>query len=73
MSTAPKLDRAPIRRVVTGHTPEGKSVIIEDAPIQPHTFRTSLTLFSDLFWTDQAPASNDVEFKDLVKDHPEEL
>lgn len=72
-SSAPQLDRAPIRRVITGHTPEGKSTVIEDAPIAPHPFHGSTTLFTDLYWTDQSPPSNEVEFKDLVKDHPDEI
>ncbi|KAH8111895.1 RmlC-like cupin domain-containing protein [Phellopilus nigrolimitatus] len=78
MSTAENVtfdrpDRAPVRRVVTGHTPEGKAVVLEDAPIEPHPFKGSPSLFTDLFWEDSAKPSNDVQFRDLVKEHPEEL
>ncbi|OCB88099.1 hypothetical protein A7U60_g4724 [Sanghuangporus baumii] len=62
----------PVRRIVTGHTPEGKAIVVDDAPIEQYPFRGSRTIFSDLFWTDAAPAPNDIVFKDLTKDHPNE-
>ncbi|KAH8111894.1 hypothetical protein DFH11DRAFT_1729021 [Phellopilus nigrolimitatus] len=66
-------DRTPVRRVVTGHTPEGKAVVLEDAQIEPRPFKGSPSLFSGIFWTDTARPDNDVQFRDLVKEHPQEL
>ncbi|KAL5533582.1 hypothetical protein ACEPAG_42 [Sanghuangporus baumii] len=61
-----------VRRIVTGHTPEGKAIVVDDAPIEQYPFRGSRTIFSDLFWTDAASAPNDIIFKDLTKEHPNE-
>lgn len=60
----------PIRRVVTGHTAEGKSIVVEDAPVVPHPYGARRTVyFTDLFWTEEFPSENSVEFKDLAKEH----
>ncbi|THH11310.1 hypothetical protein EW145_g730 [Phellinidium pouzarii] len=67
------LDRAPVRRVVTGHTPDGKAVVVDDSPVEPHAFDPSPSLFTDLFWTDTFPPDNDVDFKDLAKEHSQDL
>ena len=50
----------PMRRVVTGHTAQGKSVIVSDAP-SPHVLELPGMpglAFIDLWVTDSAPASN---------------
>lgn len=49
----------PIRRIVTGHNAEGKSVFIEDAN-SPHsiTFEHSLTTITELWKTTSTPADN---------------
>jgi mannose-6-phosphate isomerase-like protein (cupin superfamily) len=49
----------PIRRIVTGHDAEGKSVIIEDAN-SPHsiTFEHSGTTVTDIWKTTSIPADN---------------
>jgi quercetin dioxygenase-like cupin family protein len=50
----------PIRRIVTGHTAQGRSVIVSDAP-SPHVLtlpgRPDFAL-TDLWVSDRAPASN---------------
>ncbi|EJC97546.1 uncharacterized protein FOMMEDRAFT_171631 [Fomitiporia mediterranea MF3/22] len=63
----------PVRRVVTGHTPEGKSIVVEDAQIESHPFPGSSALFTNLYWTETSPPSNDVAFRDLAKEHAKEL
>ncbi len=50
----------PVRRVVTGHDPNGRSIIVSDGPapcvyVPPRTPNVSLI---DLWLTDSAPASN---------------
>lgn len=61
----------PVRRVVTGHAPDGKAIVVDDSPVQPYAFGTSA--FSDIFWTDEFPSKSDVEFKDLAKEHAKQL
>ena len=49
----------PIRRVVTGHTPEGKSTIILDEPAPQVTPGVQPDAGSTVLWvTDRVPASN---------------
>lgn len=74
MSTANRPPFAPLRRVITGHSTDGKSVIIEDAAVEPHPFgHKQETFFTDLYWTDEFPADNGLEFKDLAKDHTNDI
>jgi len=74
MSTASRPPFVPIRRVITGHSADGKSVIVEDAPVEPHPFGPKqATFFTDLYWTDEFPADNGLEFKDLAKDHTNDI
>lgn len=70
MSTAPSAQRPPIRRVVTGHTPEGKAIVADDVAIHPRPFGgPSTSLIADVFWTDSFPSDNSGEFKDSTKEH----
>ena len=66
---------SPIRRVITGHTPEGKAVVVEDGKVAAREFGGggSVSQFYDLFWSDNFPANNNEEFKDVIKDHTEEI
>lgn len=58
----------PVRRVVTGHTAEGKSIVVEDAPVVPHPYGARRRVyFTDLFWTEEFPSENGVELKDQAK------
>ncbi|EJC97547.1 uncharacterized protein FOMMEDRAFT_98785 [Fomitiporia mediterranea MF3/22] len=67
-------DYTPVRRVITGHSPEGKSVIVDDSTVESYPFRgRGPSLFGDLYWTDDAKPTNEVEFKDLIKAHREDL
>lgn len=60
----------PVRRVVTGHTVEGKYIVVQDAPVLPHPYCARRRVyFTDLFWTEEFPSENDVEFKDQAKEH----
>ncbi|KAI5115662.1 hypothetical protein M0805_004100 [Coniferiporia weirii] len=63
----------PVRRVVTGHTPEGKAIVADDSIVEPYAFGKSAWLFTDVFQTDSSPPSNDVDFKDLAKEPPKDL
>lgn len=79
LMTADKLSTppfAPIRRVITGHTvegkpvvAEGKPVVAEDEPVLPHTLgmATNETYFTGIFWRNEFPSESTVEFKDLAK------
>ncbi|KAL5519597.1 hypothetical protein ACEPAH_1280 [Sanghuangporus vaninii] len=73
MTSTSRPDLPPVRRIVTGHTPEGKSIVVDDAPIEPYPFHGSSTFFTDVFWTDASPPSNEVIFRDLAKEHKDEL
>lgn len=63
----------PVRRIVTGHTAEGKSVILTDAAVEPIPFLgKGPTVMSDIFWQESAPADNSIQWKDTIKDHATE-
>ncbi|GJE89126.1 cupin domain-containing protein [Phanerochaete sordida] len=49
---------APVRRIVTGHTSDGKAVVAADDPVPSYPFRGSTTHFTDLFWQEGFPADN---------------
>lgn len=72
-ATSSRSTLPPVRRVVTGHTPEGKSTVLEDTPVESHTFGRAAALFTDLYWTDTSLADNSVEFTDLAKAHEQDL
>lgn len=65
LSTATRLPQ--VRRVVTGHTPDGKATVVEDGTIAPRD--RGMSQFIDLGWTTESPANNNGDFKDEVKDH----
>lgn len=71
MSTSAKSPLGPIRRVVTGTTPEGKSAFVTVAPIEPLAWRSTGALFAPLFRADEHPAVNAVEFRDLATEQKE--
>lgn len=67
----------PVRRVVTGHTPDGKSTVLQDT-VQPGRFYTpdSIAPLYDLHYTGESPAVIDTEiskgkWEDEIKEHPE--
>ncbi|KAF7340320.1 Cupin-2 domain-containing protein [Mycena venus] len=67
----------PVRRVVTGHTPAGKSTLIADT-VQPARYFTpeSTSPMYGLHYTGESPAVIDAEISkgewvDEIKDHPE--
>ena len=72
-TTSSTAERPPVRRIVTGHTPEGKAIIAEDGPVYPHPFKGSTTLFTDLYASEGFPSSNDGEFKDAVKEFADDI
>lgn len=62
----------PVRRIITGHTPEGKArAIVDDKVVSRGSGGSSQ--FTDLFWSEKFPADNSEEFKDVIKDHVNEL
>ncbi|KAJ7139254.1 hypothetical protein C8R44DRAFT_693698 [Mycena epipterygia] len=83
MSTAPASSSrspfAPVRRVVTGHTSEGKSTVVADT-IQPPTFWSpeSISPIYDLCRTGESPAAIDSELAegewvDEIAQNPEHV
>lgn len=61
----------PVRRVVTGHTVEGKSVVVEDAPVLPHPYGARRRVyFTDLFWTEEFPSENSEGSGEGARDGP---
>lgn len=62
----------PIRRVVTGHSASGDSIILDDdrVPSVPVGKRRE-TQFAGLFWTDEFLCDNGVgEVRDKAREHP---
>lgn len=51
-----------VRRVITGHSPEGKSIVVRDE-VQPPKFwaKDSVNPMYDIFFTEHVPAVNDSE------------
>ncbi|EKM52480.1 uncharacterized protein PHACADRAFT_260922 [Phanerochaete carnosa HHB-10118-sp] len=67
MSTTAAAGLPPVRRIITGHTSDGKAVFADDAPASSYPFAGSTTVFTDLYRSDGFPASNDGGFEDAVK------
>ncbi|KLO16715.1 hypothetical protein SCHPADRAFT_203691 [Schizopora paradoxa] len=73
----------PVRRVVTGHTTSGRSVVLEDGPIEGKAlFEGSDTAYAGLYRHDEFPASNQdahehgeevPKFADCIASKPKEL
>ena len=64
----------PVRRIITGHNSEGMAIVLEDNVVIPRDAAPIGTgQFSDLFWTDNFPANNNEEFKDVIKAHVNEI
>lgn len=72
MSTSPPSPFPNVRRVVTGHSPSGTAVFLDDHTVKPRPIENG-ALFTDLFRTEEFPVSNSVKFSDKIKDTPEEL
>lgn len=73
MSNDAKPPYPPLRRVVTGTSPEGKSVFVEDSAMESFAWADGPSYFSGVFRTDEHPASNAVEFKDSIQGERKEL
>ncbi|EKM52481.1 uncharacterized protein PHACADRAFT_211736 [Phanerochaete carnosa HHB-10118-sp] len=70
MSTTPTAAKPlPVRRIVTGHTPDGKAIFVDDGPVASYPFGGSKTFTTDLYWIHGFPPSNDGGFEDAVKQH----
>lgn len=68
-----------VRRVITGHSPEGKAIVIRDE-IQPPKLlgENSVNPVYDIYRTEHVPASNDSEittgsFVDEIASKPEHV
>ncbi|KAI5117538.1 hypothetical protein M0805_004770 [Coniferiporia weirii] len=70
MSSAQQSTHPPVRRVVTGHTPSGKAVVLADAPVASYPFGRSAWIFADIFQTNTSPPDNSagIEFQDVAGD-----
>ncbi|KAJ7088415.1 hypothetical protein B0H15DRAFT_841245 [Mycena belliarum] len=75
--TSPQSPFPPVRRVVTGHTSEGKSTVLADTAL-PQRFWTpqSIAPVYDIHYTGEAPAVIDTEISkgkwvDEIVHHPE--
>ena len=73
MSPSTPTERPSIRRIVTGHTPDGKAIFADDSPVQSYPFKGSTTLFTDLFWQEGFPAKSDGGLSEEVKTHDGEI
>lgn len=63
-----------VRRVVTGHNAEGKAVVLTDALIEPRLIMDrGPNFWTDLFWTEDAPAHNDVSWSNTISEHSHEF
>ena len=60
--------RPPVRRIVTGHTAEGKAIVAEDSLVAPRPFMGAEALFTDIHASEGFPSSNDGEFRDTIKE-----
>ncbi|EKM52472.1 uncharacterized protein PHACADRAFT_149157 [Phanerochaete carnosa HHB-10118-sp] len=72
-TTSTTAGRPPVRRIVTGHARDGKAIFAEDGLVQPRAFRRSQTQFTDLYWSEGFPSSNDGEFQDDIKQHDNDV
>ncbi|KAJ6509095.1 hypothetical protein DFH09DRAFT_999954 [Mycena vulgaris] len=77
MSGTPQTPFPPVRRVVTGHNPSGKSIVLADTAL-PARFYTpeSVAPMYDLHYTGESPAVIDTEivtgnWVDEITQHPE--
>jgi len=76
MSTTatPKSSYPPVRRVVTGHDTEGRSIVAEDAALDPQFFRGTPSLVTGIYRHDEFPAKHPTgEFVDAVREKPQEV
>ncbi|KAJ7058759.1 hypothetical protein C8F01DRAFT_1370956 [Mycena amicta] len=75
MSTPPTKPKSPfssVRRVVTGHTPEGKSTFIDDSAQTARYWKDdAASQCYDLHYCSAIPATNDGKWVDEIVDHPE--
>jgi len=55
-----------VRRVLTGHTKDGKSVCLEDKAIEPYRWRGGDSLFTGIYRHDEFPADNKVDYEDVI-------
>lgn len=70
---APASPLPAIRRVVSGHSADGRSLVAADGAVAARPFGRAGSRFTDLFWTDASPADNGGPFRDAVRDHAAEV
>lgn len=73
MSTTAAAELPPVRRIITGHTSDGKAIYADDGPVRSYPFAGSTTLFTHLYRSDGLPSSNDGGFEDAAKHRENEL
>lgn len=66
-------DNVPVRRIVTGHTLDGKAVVLDDSLVELDPTREPPHVFADIYWSESNPDKNAVDWKDVTRDHSTEL
>jgi hypothetical protein len=62
MSSTPNTPYTPVRRIVTGHDANGRSIIVSDGPTPNVKIHTHMPMVAQVVWaTDSAPARLDQE------------
>ena len=62
-----------MRRVVTGHAPDGKAIVLDDSEVRLDSNREPPHVFADIYWSESNPDKNSVNWKDVTKEHSTEL
>ena len=63
----------PIRRVVTGHKEDGKSIVLSDEQLPSRLAGDTSSRCTEIFRTEEFPSDNGVVFHDLVKEKEHSL
>ena len=59
----------PINRVVTGHTKDGKSIVLHDEPLSSRLYKpNSIARCTEIYRAEEHPPSNGLEYVDTVKE-----
>lgn len=66
MSSTAAPQPPPVRRVITGHAPDGKAIFADDAPVRSYPFKDTTTVMTDLYRADGYPSSNNGGFGDAI-------
>ncbi|EKM52479.1 uncharacterized protein PHACADRAFT_176509 [Phanerochaete carnosa HHB-10118-sp] len=73
MSTTAPPQPPPARRVITGHTPDGKAIFVKDEPVRFWPAQGTTTMLSDAYRSFGFPISNDGGLEDVLKPRDDEI